>query len=132
MSQNMEFILGQAQNRLRGRRPAPDLFSDAALQREIRAAAEDLFFHVDRLRASLGWPWEIYEERAYQAVQRAREILQRDAKLSVQDLLAAVRPILNERWPDHLPDLAAARSAVERLRLARATAACQIMPERSA
>jgi hypothetical protein len=105
MSQAMEFITDQA-----------------LLRQEIRAAAADLFFHVDRLRDSLGWPWEIYEERAYEAVQRARAIMDADDDLPVCRLVAAVNPIINEWWPAHLPDLEAARNAVERLRVARATA----------
>jgi hypothetical protein len=122
MSQAMEFIISQAQDRLRGRRHTTTTDSDETLARDIRAAAADLFFHVDKLRDSLGWPWEIYEERAYEAVQRARATLHGDAELPVSALVAAINPIINEWWPGHLPDLAAARNAVERLRVARATA----------
>jgi hypothetical protein len=90
---------------------------------EIRAAANDLFDCVDELHYSHDWPYEHAEQRAFDAVQRARKLVSRNGRMTQDEMLAALIPVTHEWWPERSPLVADARDAVERIRRAAIVAA---------
>jgi hypothetical protein len=95
---------------------------------EISAAAIELFDRVDELYYSSGWPYEYIEQKAYEAVQRARGLVSGNSDLTEKDLLAALMPVTYEWWPELSPLVTDARNAVERIRIAAAVAAYEPGP----
>jgi hypothetical protein len=90
--------------------------TDEQLIDEVRAATTVVVNQVEQLRRS-GWPRDSVEEAADTAVKTAQAVLvDLPANASLSAVVAAVRPLLGQWWPDRPAEAAAVAAAVERLR----------------
>lgn len=102
-------------------RPAPT-DNDEMLAAIIRAATDELFRGVDELRTHVGWPRVEYETRAHRAVEQTRIALRASHTMALPDLVAAIKPVLDEWWPGHPSVTSSVKDIIDCLRAAAAAA----------